>query len=271
MKAKSRLGLSVIIALAIMFIAAKKDNSISIKNELFNHGFIEIEKDKIYVEAHETTNKDYRAFLNYLKKNGKESLYTKCKYDSVNWTTRFAFNYNEPMAQNYHWHPAYDHYPIVNISYEAANEYCKWLSEEYHKMNKREFKRVVFRLPTEKEWINACRPFVNNNLPWYGNQAYNQDYEFLANVKFNDFRASKGSNYVEDGGFHSLIVGHYKPNRVGLYDMIGNVSEMTSVIGVQKGGSWDNFIEECGVDKSQTYIDADPRVGFRVFMEVIEI
>jgi hypothetical protein len=37
-----------------------------------------------------------------------------------------------------------------------------------------------------------------------------------------------------------------------------------------KGGSWDNFIDECTVEKSQTYDGPDPRIGFRIFMEVVE-
>ena len=37
-----------------------------------------------------------------------------------------------------------------------------------------------------------------------------------------------------------------------------------------KGGSWDNFIEECLIDKTQNYSVPDPRVGFRLVMEIIE-
>ncbi|RLD42021.1 MAG: gliding motility-associated lipoprotein, partial [Bacteroidetes bacterium] len=42
---------------------------------------------------------------------------------------------------------------------------------------------------------------------------------FLAN-----FKPLRG-NYVDDGGFHTLIVGHFAPNDFGLYDMSGNVAE----------------------------------------------
>lgn len=271
MKVKLKLGLPIaILCLSILFIAANKDPILLIKNQLFNHRFVEIIDHKIYAEETETTNKDYRLFLRDLKKNGKDSLYAACIYDSIKWTTQFPFAYMKPLAENYHWHPAYDNYPIVNISHKAAKEYCKWLTVEYNKLKKKEFTKVLFRLPTEKEWVIACAPLVNNNYPWYGKEAYNQDYEFLANVKFVDYRIPKGANYIEDGGLACLIVAHYKPNRKNIYDMIGNVSEMVSTDGIQKGGSWDNYIEECGVDKSQEYQDIDPRVGFRVFMEVIE-
>lgn len=67
----------------------------------------------------------------------------------------------------------------------------------------------------------------------------------------------------------TTLTAKYKPYN-GLYDMIGNVSEMINEKGKQKGGNWDCFINECGVNKTQYYKDNDPRVGFRVFMEIIE-
>ncbi len=63
--------------------------------------------------------------------------------------------------------------------------------------------------------------------------------------------------------------GHYKANNLGIFDIIGNVSEITQS-GLQKGGSWDNYLEECTIDKTQNYELPDPRIGFRVVMEVIE-
>jgi hypothetical protein len=52
----------------------------------------------------------------------------------------------------YHSHPGYDLYPAVNISAEAANLYCAWLTEKYNEKPNGKFKKVTFRIPTEKEW-----------------------------------------------------------------------------------------------------------------------
>ncbi len=261
-------------------------------NSISRGGYYYIDKKDIkyshlYAATKETTNLEYRTFLNDLKSNGKQDLYKECMYDSTIWETAFSnlandtaksrvilpdsiSGFNQPMVKNYHHHPAYDRYPIVNITYEAANEYCKWLTEQYMENDKREFKKVEFVLPTERQWVMACQPYVDNTLPWYGKEGYSANYEFYTNIKFRNTIGNIGFNYVEDGGFHTLIVAHYKPNAKGLFDIIGNVAEMTNVDGIQKGGSWDNLIEECTSDKQQNYNNADPRVGFRVYMKIIE-
>jgi hypothetical protein len=75
--------------------------------------------------------------------------------------------------------------------------------------------------------------------------------------------------YHDDGGFHMLKVDSYIPNALGLYNTFGNVAEMTSTKGVIKGGSWADLFSECTFDKNSTYAAPDPRVGFRMMMEII--
>jgi hypothetical protein len=86
----------------------------------------------------------------------------------------------------------------------------------------------------------------------------------LANIK------PTPTSFFEDGGFHSVNVSSYNPNNLGFYNSFGNVSEMINVKGAAMGGSWYNLYEECTFDKTQNYTGADPGVGFRVVMEIIE-
>jgi formylglycine-generating enzyme required for sulfatase activity len=81
--------------------------------------------------------------------------------------------------------------------------------------------------------------------------------------------STNSDNYIWDNAFITSAVGSYKANKLGLFDIIGNVAEYTSDDKV-KGGSWGNAIEECFVDKVQDFQIPDPRVGFRLVMEVIE-
>ena len=74
----------------------------------------------------------------------------------------------------------------------------------------------------------------------------------------------------DDGGFFPVYVDSYWPNDYGLYNVIGNVSEMLQVKGIARGGNWDMAPEDAVLTSEQTYSGADPRIGFRVFMEVIE-
>ena len=41
--------------------------------------------------------------------------------------------YMEPMTTHYHSHPAYDQYPVVNITPAAATAYCEWLTDKIGK------------------------------------------------------------------------------------------------------------------------------------------
>lgn len=234
--------------------------------------FVKIEP-KLWVAKYEVTNADYAKFLRDLQlKSGNEEV-QKWKPDSILWNTKLSTAQNQPMFEKYHNHPAYLKYPVVNISMEAALKYCDWLTESYHKQKKREFKKVVFRLPTEEEWQSFSAPLVGNRLPWYGNLPYLSDENgqiecMLANIKMMDY-ASGNYNSTADGGWFTTKAGVYKSNNLGLFDIIGNASEMTSDDKV-KGGSWDNTLEECYIDLSQNYSAPDPRVGFRVVMELIE-
>ncbi|MDZ7649210.1 MAG: hypothetical protein U5K54_19695 [Cytophagales bacterium] len=35
----------------------------------------------------------------------------------------------------------YNHYPAVNISFEAANAYCDWLTQQYNNAVERKYKK----------------------------------------------------------------------------------------------------------------------------------
>jgi formylglycine-generating enzyme required for sulfatase activity len=261
---KTKTMLTSLSFIAVLFIilsfgmkADVKNNDVKIDNNL-------------YASVYEVTNKEYRAFLQDLKSKNKNEEYHLCIYDSTQWIKKFPYSYNEPMTNSYHSHPAYDNYPIVNITKAAADAYCKWQTEKYNTSSTKKYKKVVFRLPSEIEWKKLASPLAGHNLPWYGNFPYKSGEEktFLTNIKVKN-NVTGNNDYSCDGGVYTLIVEHYKANDLGVYDVIGNVAELTQS-GTQKGGSWDNYLEECTIDKSQHFELPDPRVGFRVVMEVVE-
>lgn len=145
--------------------------------------------------------------------------------DTLVWISDFAYSYNEPMAQKYFWHPAYDHYPVVGVDWNQANAFSVWrtqLHNAYLSSNDIAFIND-YRLPTESEWEWAARGGLDlNPYPWGGPYIRNSQGCFRANYK------PLRGNLVDDGGFHTVIVAHYAPNDWGLYDMAGNVAEWTS-------------------------------------------
>ncbi|GAB4293852.1 MAG: gliding motility lipoprotein GldK [Marinilabiliales bacterium] len=145
--------------------------------------------------------------------------------DTLCWISDFTYSYNEPMAKAYFWHPAYDHYPVVGVSWRQATAFCIWRTELLNSY--REYDGLTrvqdYRLPTESEWEYAARGNLKESMyPWGGYYATNYKGCYIAN-----FKPMRG-NYIADGGFYPLIVANNEPNEFGLYDMAGNVAEWTA-------------------------------------------
>lgn len=144
--------------------------------------------------------------------------------DTLCWIRDFTYSYNEPWTSKYFWHPGFDDYPLVGVTWGQANAFCQWRT----KMQNEFFSKVGdatvqdYRLPTEFEWEYAARGGLQNSMyPWGGYYSRNQLGNFMANYK------PMRGNYIEDGGLATMKVAEYPPNDYGLYDMAGNVAEWT--------------------------------------------
>lgn len=78
--------------------------------------------------------------------------------DTLCWVHDFSFSYNEPMTQNYFWHPAYNDYPVVGINYYQAMAFLNWKTKQHQaELDKKGIKlQVEYDLPTEAEWDIAA-------------------------------------------------------------------------------------------------------------------
>ena len=71
-----------------------------------------------YMDEVEVTNLDYREYLYWLSHvyaSDYRFLYTQALPDTAGWRSRLA--YNEPLVELYLRHPAYEDYPVVNVSW----------------------------------------------------------------------------------------------------------------------------------------------------------
>ncbi len=106
-----------------------------------------------------------------------------------------------------------DNYPIVFVTWEDAQSFCRWLSKKEEKS---------YRLPTEAEWEKAARGGLQGKrYPW-GNETPDGTQCNYAD-KNTDF--SWSDKRVDDGYTFTAPAGSFPPNGYGLYDMAGNAWE----------------------------------------------
>jgi formylglycine-generating enzyme required for sulfatase activity len=158
-------------------------------------------------------------------------------------------------------------YPVENVTWFNAVEFCKKLSE----LPEERAAGRVYRLPTEAEWEHACRAGSTTSYTFGDDREELGEYAWL--------RSNAGRRT------HPVV--EKKPNAWGLYDMHGNVWEWCSdwygsyhdvptidPLGpstgsrrVLRGGSWDDEAADCRSAERSRFspsftIDRD--YGFRV-------
>lgn len=168
--------------------------------------------------------------------------------DVLSWMTDFANARNEQYAKNYFTLPLFDRFPVVGVSWEQADAYCAWRTDRFRAQNPgRTAGFEGYRLPTEAEWTFAAKNGrAELSYPWFSDQTHTTDG--LAHANF------IGSQDLKD-----LVspVATFLPNRFGLYDMAGNVSEWTTTTYTE---SSDLMTDEVNPDYSYRAVLTDPSI-----------
>ncbi len=161
-------------------------------------------------------------------------------------------------------------FPVENVSWHDARKFITKLNEQ------EKGKGWLYRLPTEAEWEYACRGGATSaeecSYDFYFTKPSNNMSPQEANCKAADMTA-KG--WLE----RTTKVGSYAPNRLGLYDMHGNVwqwcedlfepppgSRDKAEVRVYRGGGWFWRADQCRAADRYGYTPDNRNydVGFRL-------
>ena len=152
----------------------------------------------------------------------------------------------------------YGNHPITQVSLESAKKYAKWLSEQTGSS---------FRLPSEEEWEYAARAGTETNFYWgnipSGQYANGDQY---GGVGEQAFRRRWNGGWPDDGYYGTAPVGTFIPNAFGLYDMSGNVQEITEN-GIMRGGSYDAKVPALR-SSARTPVWLREETGFRLVRDI---
>ncbi|HPZ08034.1 MAG TPA: SUMF1/EgtB/PvdO family nonheme iron enzyme [Candidatus Eremiobacteraeota bacterium] len=232
-----------------------------------------VQVNPFYMNKHPVTNKEFCKFLNSQgNQNEGGSSWINISVNQYCGIVKSFWGFKVKGG--------YENRPVVNVTWYGAVAYCNWLSLEdslilcYGSKDNRGSepslwrKKFGYRLPTEAEWVYACRG--NTETMYYWGDEMNDDYCWYT-------LNSKGNHHD---------VGLKKPNPFGLFDIIGNVWEWCSdwyssypddtvanpsgpLAGTTKiirGGSWNSKASDCKTTKRDSSLPDSCNIflGFRI-------
>ena len=218
---------------------AKQNDDYAMMREKPSH---EVYIDGFYIDVTEVTNNQFQKFVNetgYLTIAEREINWDEMKkslpagtpkpHDSILQPGSLIFNDKLKKVDNinnyfqwWRWQTGANwkspkgpgsnienkgNYPVVHIAYEDAKAYCEWANR---------------RLPTEAEWESAAQGnYKNAVFPW------GDDLKLL-NSNANTWQGNFPVKNESIDGYEMIApVKSFPANSIGIFDMVGNVWEIT--------------------------------------------
>lgn len=205
-------------------------------------------RDNLFIDKTEITNSEWLEYMYWIDKHQPKNHFAVLP-DTTLW--RHPLAYSEPYVEYYLRHPAYRDYPVIGVSYEQAVAYCKWRSDRVnefiyireHKIKDWNADSIYphpevmrFRLPAKEEWEYAAAAGLEQDRYPFGYESLlDKNNVPVSNVLeySNLYNKTQRQSYRHAGGYYDnysyeLVapVHAFTPNKYGIYNMTGNVSEM---------------------------------------------
>ena len=125
---------------------------------------------------------------------------------------------NVDWQKDYVGRPAADTMPVLHVSARDAAHYAEWLSQQTGQR---------YRLPSEAEFEYVLRAGSQSRYPWGDGGPPKGAGNFTGglDVSPSGRRWTNAFPQYGDGAWGPMPAGSYQPNRWGVHDMAGNVSE----------------------------------------------
>ncbi|MBQ7178664.1 MAG: SUMF1/EgtB/PvdO family nonheme iron enzyme, partial [Victivallales bacterium] len=190
------------------------------------------------------------------------------------------------MGNNPSYFKKGDDYPVENVSWYDAKDFCEKLNKKYSGKLPEGY---VFSLPSEAQWEYTCRAGTTTALNNGNNLTKHNSLEI--SDLLNDLALSNVGWYGKANG-NTHLVAQKNKNAWGFYDMHGNVSEWchdlygsyngdavdpkgpdVGLMPMHRGGGWATIARAC---RSATRLklsstDIGPDLGFRLALVHIQV
>lgn len=256
------------IALLFVFSLFNVTQLLSQKTKLIPPGTVKV-NDSLFVDETEVANVHWREWVEaYLLNTKKDTIsYNRFLPDTLVWEN----DHNFSLHEYYFKHPSFNMYPVVGISYIQAVEYCKWRTYMVNLnlyIKEKKIKHVnldstyqfpihiIYRLPTIDEWELIAKSGIDSNTKSFKKWKNHASNFFHTKETFE--RADSINHEIRPSPLKA-----YFQNKYGVYNIIGNVAELTSTIGIAKGGSFKHSLDESNYLQQQFYSKPEKWLGFR--------
>lgn len=169
-----------------------------------------------FLDKYEVTNRLFQHFVHQTghQTTAEQQGRAKALVEGKSWEYVKGASWRKPEAGTTVFDSNRAEHPVVSVSWDDAQAYCRWLGK---------------RLPTEAEFEYATRAGTETEY-WWGNGS--PGLRRVANIadesakrQYSDWPIMTG---YDDGYVRTAPVGSFEANSFGLYDMTGNVFEWTA-------------------------------------------